>query len=269
MRILALLFAVSLGVQLAEATPSDFNFTAVPVVMVTQTIATLGKFNVLVAPELQEKALDYSRRGVEPVEALEDVAKAVGGSLMEVKGTAARLFVLTATPLAGDVEAPAGAASDGSLTDFSFKSTQLKNIVQTMAVLGKFTVLGGDRRRTQGHARRPGRDGAVHGESMISREDGPAVKAADASVMDAIDRRQPTTPEPGKQHRPHGTLKAMDTRDDAPRTPFGQRPRRCADKSWHEERRRIESLSAWERMLEALSLGSWEPLRPRDVRDGD
>jgi hypothetical protein len=123
------------------ATPSDFQFTQVELISAIETTAILGHFNVLVAPELQRLKMDYARQGVEPIEALGELARAAGATVTEIKDAASPLWVVTKAALPAGIATPVSAG--GTPTDFSFKDVQMPSIVKTMAVLGRFGVACG------------------------------------------------------------------------------------------------------------------------------
>lgn len=79
------------------ATPTDFSFRDVEVQNICQTIAVLGKFNVIVDPGLARDKLTFSVRQVEPLDALHDIARQVGGQVIRIRheeGTLTATFMV-------------------------------------------------------------------------------------------------------------------------------------------------------------------------------
>src|SRR5690606_38772657 len=54
----------------AHATPTDFNFRDVELSKIFETIAVLGKFNVIVDPQVARAKMAVSLKQVEPLDAL-------------------------------------------------------------------------------------------------------------------------------------------------------------------------------------------------------
>jgi hypothetical protein len=59
----------------AAATPTDFNFKDVEISEIFQTVAVLGKFNVIVDPQCARAKMNVSLKQVEPLDALFAIAK--------------------------------------------------------------------------------------------------------------------------------------------------------------------------------------------------
>ena len=124
----------------AGATPTDFRFKGVALHSVTATFAVMGKFNVLVGPDIGAMLVDYNRSQIEPVDALGEVAKLTGNALMKVPDSSPPLYLITKAPLTPDLKPPLTRLS-GTPTDFNFKEVQFRNIAQTIAVLGRFDAM--------------------------------------------------------------------------------------------------------------------------------
>lgn len=126
------LLVASVGIGRA----ADFEFSNLGLNEIATTIATIGKFNVMVSPELGA-ALSYSRQGIEPYDALVEVAKQADVKVTKIAGMATDSYVLSKHDLPGDLNTPA--ATEGAFpTDFNFKDVEVSAVVSTFAVLGKF-----------------------------------------------------------------------------------------------------------------------------------
>ena len=116
----------------------DFNFTDVELGNVVQTMAVMGRFNVLVAPDLLAQKLTYSRKSVQPEEALKEVTGLAGATLATADKTATPLYLMTKAALPPGLAAPE--SGSGLPTDFNFKLVDLQGVAATIGVLGKFDV---------------------------------------------------------------------------------------------------------------------------------
>ena len=69
----------------ALATPTDFNFKDVELQCVLQTIAVLGRFNVILCPGAEHSKVSVAVRQIEPLDMLFDVAKQSGLQVVRVR----------------------------------------------------------------------------------------------------------------------------------------------------------------------------------------
>src|SRR5262249_24723494 len=93
----ALVLAAALVAPPVLACPTDFNFKDVELANIFQTIAVLGKFNVIVVPEVARTKAVVSLRQVEPLDGPYDVAKMNGLQAAKVRhdeGTTATTYVV-------------------------------------------------------------------------------------------------------------------------------------------------------------------------------
>lgn len=138
----ALVLAMLVLAPAVPATPTDFNFSGVELSAVMRTIGVLGKFNVLVEPELGTLVVDYHRAKIEPIDALKEAAQVAGGVLQKVNEGSSPIYLVTRTPLPAGLTPP---EANGPPTDFSFNDVPVRDVAQTIAVLGKFDFAIGQR----------------------------------------------------------------------------------------------------------------------------
>lgn len=138
MRTIVVAVCLSLCVQGAIAAPgADFRFTGATLFQIAQTIATIGRFNVIVEPALADQSLSYTRTGVAPLSALEELATLAGAAVSKAPGVEPPLYVVSAKPLPRGLKGP---EAKGVPTRLKFTAVELSRIARTLAVLGKFDL---------------------------------------------------------------------------------------------------------------------------------
>ncbi|MBI4860711.1 MAG: hypothetical protein HY815_10690 [Candidatus Riflebacteria bacterium] len=141
--IAVLMIGLAMVNGVARSLAAEFHFKQeTDVSLIFQTFGSMGRFNVMVSPLVRQQ-ISLSLKGVEPVDAMNQVAKMCNLAVVAVKLAQGSTETYLVVPQGKTVspKLPAGVESS-SVADLVFKQhVPVSQIVSTVAVLGRFNAL--------------------------------------------------------------------------------------------------------------------------------